>query len=98
MQPQPSTRTLVLNVLKFSLASRILTPFRFRGVPTVPILVGENSTPFSIHRDQLCEASSFFKAAFQGDFLEGSEMRMSFPEEEENTFELFVKWLYNQGL
>ena len=78
-------------------ALQTLTSYRFGGVPTVTILVGENSTPFSIHRDQLCEASSFFKAAFQGNFLEGSEMRMRLPEEEKHTFELFIEWLYNRS-
>ncbi|KAM0799093.1 hypothetical protein BDR22DRAFT_822703 [Usnea florida] len=73
------------------------TKHSFCGVPTVTILVGEDSTPFLIHRDQLCEASSFFKAAFEGDFLEGSEMRMSLPEEEGNTFDLFTQWLYNRS-
>ena len=85
------------NSVEVPLTSQTLIPNRFRGVPTVTILVGEDSTPFFIHRDQLCEASSFFKAAFQGDFLEGSEMRMSLPEEEEHTFDLFIQWLYNQG-
>ena len=78
-------------------ASQTLMSCRFGGVPTVTILVGEDSMPFFIHRDQLCEASSFFKAAFEGAFLEGSEMRMSLPEEEEHTFDLFIKWLYNEG-
>lgn len=85
------------NRVERPLAPQTLTSSRFSGVPTVTILVGENSTPFSIHRDQLCEASSFFKAAFEGAFLEGSEMRMSLPEEEDHTFDLFIQWLYNQG-
>ena len=79
------------------LALLTLTSYRFRGVPTVTILVGEDGTPFIMHRDQLCEASSFFKAAFQRAFLQGSEIRMSLPEEEEHTFDLFTQWLYNRS-
>ena len=78
-------------------ASQTLTSYRFCGVHTVTILVGEDSTPFFIHRDQLCESSSFFRAAFEGAFLEGSETRMSLPEEEETTFDLFIQWLYRQS-
>ena len=85
------------NSVERPLTSQTLTSYRFRGVHTVTILVGEDSTPFFVHRDQLCDASSFFKAAFEGAFLEGIEMRMSLPEEEEHTFDLFIQWLYNQG-
>ena len=86
-----------INHVEIPLPSQTLTSSRFSGVPTVTILVGENSRPFSVHRDQLCEASSFFKAAFEGAFREGSEMKMSLPEEEEHTFDLFIQWLYNRS-
>lgn len=75
---------------------QVLIPHRFGNVSTVTILVGEDQTPFHVHMDRLCEASSFFKAAFLGDFKESSEKTMHLPEDDEGTFELFVDWLYNQ--
>ena len=76
--------------------SQMLTSCRFSGVSVVTILVGKNKTPFQIHQDQLCEASSFFKAAFEGQFREGSEKKMDLPEEDVHLFDLFVQWLYHQ--
>lgn len=69
---------------------------RFYDVPTVTIIVGENKRSFHIHVDLLCDASSFFKAAFTGAFKESSEKTMYLPEDDEGTFELFVDWLYYQ--
>ena len=69
---------------------------RFCDVPTVSLVVGENKRSFHIHVDLLCDASSFFKAAYTGTFKEGSEKTMQLPEEDESTFEFFVDWLYHQ--
>lgn len=72
----------------------MLTLCRFGAVLTVTILVGKDKTPFQVHHDQLCEASAFFKAAFEGQFRESSEKTMDLPEEDEHLFDLFVQWLY----
>lgn len=69
---------------------------RFYEVPTVTIFVGKDQKPFYVHLDLLCNASTFFKAAFLGNFKEGSEKTMQLPEDDEETFELFVDWLYYQ--
>ncbi|CAF9942840.1 MAG: hypothetical protein ALECFALPRED_010144 [Alectoria fallacina] len=77
---------------------KILTPakHKFGNVSTVTLLVGKNKTPFHVHMDRLCEASSVFEAAFLGNFKESSEKTMQLPEDDEGTFELFVDWLYGQ--
>ena len=70
--------------------------YRFWEVPTVTLFVGEDKRPFHVHRSLLCEASSFFKAAFEGNFRETSEQKMDLPEEDEGSFDLFVQWLYDR--
>lgn len=70
--------------------------YRFSNTSTVTLLVGENKAAFHVHLDVLCDASPFFKAAFLGSFRESSEKTMQLPEDDEDTFELFVGWLYCQ--
>lgn len=62
----------------------------------VTLFVGASQKPFYIHVDLLCNASSFFKAAFTGDFKESSDKTMQLPEDDENLFSLFIDWLYHQ--
>lgn len=69
---------------------------RFYKGPTVTLIVGKNRESFNVHLDLLCNTSSFFKAAFLGDFKENSEKTMQLPEDDESIFELFVDWLYYQ--
>ena len=62
------------------------------------LYVGEDKTPFYVHEDLLCEVSSVFKAAFGPNWhsKQGFERKMDLPEEEVNTFEDFVDWLYTR--
>lgn len=69
---------------------------RFCEVPTVTIFVGKDRKPFYVHQEQLCEVSSFFKAAFTSGFREASEQTMELVEEDEDTFDRFIQWLYSQ--
>lgn len=69
---------------------------RWADVATVSLIVGETQTAFHVHEADLFEASPFFKAAFTSDFRESSERTMTLPEDDENTFELFVDWLYHR--
>ena len=73
-----------------------MTSYRFHETPTVTLFVGTSQKPFYVHVDLLCDVSSFFKAAFTGDFKEGSDKTMQLPEDDENTFSLFIDWLYHQ--
>ena len=73
-----------------------LTAYRFYETPTITLFVGTSQKAFYVHVDLLCDASSFFKAALTGDFKESSDKTMQFPEDDENTFSLFIDWLYHQ--
>ena len=60
----------------------------------VKICVGESRKAFFLHRKLLCELD-YFKAALEGHFREAESGELSFPEHGENTFSLFVSWIYD---
>ncbi|KAL8785471.1 MAG: hypothetical protein Q9195_008614 [Heterodermia aff. obscurata] len=70
----------------------------FIDVPMVSLLVGQNETLFNIHRDILCHASPFFTSAFMGsgagEFEEKSTQSMNLPEEDPDTIDYLVQWIY----
>ena len=51
-----------------------------------------------MHKELLCEASHFFKAAFDGGFLEAKERTVEMPDEDVVTFEHFQIWLYSNKI
>jgi len=62
----------------------------------VTVYVGDVKNEFHIHQNLLCGASTFFDAAFTSKFKEGSEKKMTLPEDDPEVFEAFVQWLYHQ--
>ncbi|KAI4246368.1 MAG: hypothetical protein L6R40_002036, partial [Gallowayella cf. fulva] len=60
----------------------------------VTLIVGPNLKQYHVHRDLICDRSAHFRAALQGQFLEGQTGRVELPEDEEVTIELFIRWLY----
>lgn len=73
-----------------------LTSYRSSSVCTVTILVGSDQIPFNVHKDQLCEASAVFRAAFISQYKESPEEKTNLPEEDVDMVDLFVQWLYKQ--
>ena len=74
----------------------MLTAYRFHEAPVVTLFVGMSQKPFYVHVDLLCETSSFFKAAFTGDFKESADKTMQLPEDNEKIFSLLIDCLYQQ--
>ena len=60
-------------------------------------MVGPDEYRFDVHKDLLCKASPFFKAAFDGNFAEAAGI-MKLPEEDVMTFKHFIYWLYSRRL
>ena len=75
-----------------------LTLFRFLNELMVNIFVGAERTKFHLHRDLLCNRSDYFRACFVGDFKEAQQKELSLPEDNAESFELFVTWLYGTHL
>ena len=57
-------------------------------------MVGESKTPFHVHEAELFKVSPVFKAAFSSAFKEGSDRKMTLPDDDAEIFNLLVEWLY----
>ena len=64
----------------------------------VNIFVSAEQRKFHLHCDLLCERSDFFRAAFQGHFKEAEAEELTLPDENVESFELLVAWLYGASL
>jgi hypothetical protein len=42
----------------------------------------------------LCNTSPFFRSALKGSFAEASKRSIELPEDDADSFDLFVRWLY----
>lgn len=58
------------------------------------VLVGEEKASFFVHQEILCSASPFLKAALTGNFMEGNGEPLSLPEDDPDTFERFLQYVY----
>lgn len=67
-----------------------------KGEPVVTLYVGNDREVFYIHRNLLCNASPVFKAAFAGKFRESSELSMELPDEDVDSLNRLVQWLYTK--
>lgn len=64
----------------------------------VDIFVGAERKQFHLHHDLLCARSDYFKACFEADFKEAKQKELFLPEDDIESFSLFVKWLYGASL
>lgn len=71
---------------------------RFEGISTIALYVGISAVPFQVHENLLFGMSPVLKAAFTSEFKEASERCMKFPEDNADTFELFLRWLYTADI
>jgi len=62
------------------------------------VLIGPDQTRFSVHKDVLCQRSSFFNAAFSGDWKEKNERKIALPDDNEELFSKFLGWAYTDDL
>ena len=64
----------------------------------VNIFVGAERKRYHLHRDLLCDRSDYFTACFIGEFREAQENELSLPEDNIESFDLLVQWLYGAPL
>lgn len=60
----------------------------------VNVYVGPKRKKFHLHKDLVCDRSSFFKKAVAGGFKEQKEKALYLPEDHVGGFILFVQWIY----
>ncbi|PVH71818.1 hypothetical protein DL98DRAFT_89832 [Cadophora sp. DSE1049] len=53
---------------------------------------------FPIHKNHICHYSSFFDAAFNGNFAEARSQEVDLYEVKPETFGIFVNWIYTQDV
>jgi hypothetical protein len=64
----------------------------FKG-PKVIIKVEDKE--YELPKKLLCDASSFFDRAFNGNFKEGNEQKMELKETTKTCFELAIQWMFS---
>ncbi|KAF2139978.1 uncharacterized protein K452DRAFT_253689, partial [Aplosporella prunicola CBS 121167] len=70
-------------------------PFNNYG-PIVLLIVGESRQEFPVHRGLICHHSTFFRAAYEGGFLESTTGICHLPDEDPVIVEAFLNWLYTR--
>lgn len=68
------------------------------GTTTVNIIVGPEQQIFILHKDLLCETSSYFQAALNGSFLEAKTQEIRLEKEDVTVFKHFQYWLYSRAI
>ena len=90
------------NLLKFLLQHSIVMDdpdfTKFQNNPIVALNVGPDKLTFHVHEELLFKYSPVFKAAFSGECRESSERCMALPEDDPETVERFMQWLYSKSL
>ena len=59
------------------------------------VFIGHEEKAFIIHRRLVCQASSYFKAALDGDFEESIKGELHLHEQEPELFNCFLEWVYS---
>ncbi|ETI25631.1 hypothetical protein G647_02405 [Cladophialophora carrionii CBS 160.54] len=65
------------------------------GNEVVRIIVGPQQEEFTIHKNLICAASTFFQTALTGNFIEGAEQKVTLSEEDPQYLQLAYDWLYS---
>lgn len=68
--------------------------YRLDFAEDVVILVGETERRSVVHKNILCQSSTFFKAACSGQWLEATERLVRLPEANVEAFHNYACWLY----
>jgi hypothetical protein len=63
---------------------------------TIRVLVGPDRVVFDVHRNFVCEESSFFKKAINGPFREAEKKEIELPFEEPHIFTAVMNWIYRK--
>ena len=62
------------------------------------MIVGKDETKFEVHKDLLCQHSSFFSGCLEADFAEASSKEILLPDDHPVAVRIFVKWIYNRQI
>ncbi|KAK5679431.1 hypothetical protein LTS10_008249 [Elasticomyces elasticus] len=74
-----------------------VTPKRFRPsfTDTITVLAGEDEATFTIHKDTVCQRSTYFRSACKPEWQDGqADKSIPLPEVQPGTFKLYAHWAY----
>lgn len=71
---------------------------KFQNNPVVTLNVGPDRHTFHVHQELLFNTSPVFKAAFSKTYQESNERCMTLPDEDPETVERLMQWLYFKSL
>lgn len=63
--------------------------------PTINVVVGNSKEDFRVHEAMIRSSSPFFEKALAGPWKEASQRLVKLPEDEPQTFALYINWLYS---
>lgn len=75
-----------------------LTSHSTLGSDIVDIYVGPLRKHFEVHEELLCQDVPVFNTMFKSGFMEGLKKSADFPEDDSETFDTFIQWLYDDEL
>ncbi|KAL2061899.1 hypothetical protein VTL71DRAFT_7277 [Oculimacula yallundae] len=67
-------------------------------IVSIIVRTGLNQKTFKVHKDLLCQKVPFFAAMFNTGFLESKTQSATLPEDDSNSFEHFLGWLYRDSI
>jgi hypothetical protein len=93
-RPLPS-KSLIIPAIHI----RILTSYskHFQG-GVVTVVIGSTKKSFTVHKDLLIFYSDYFRAAFNGSFIEAIDKKINLLDTDQKAFEHFYAWLYTRKL
>ncbi|KAI9903639.1 hypothetical protein N3K66_000168 [Trichothecium roseum] len=69
-------------------------PTWYLGATVRVVVGGDDPTTFSVHESVICEASDYFRMAFNGPWIEAEERKMVLRGVEASIFNLYLNFLY----
>ena len=64
----------------------------------VTVLLGEDAKPITVHKNILCQSSSFFQKGCSGRWRSSNDRPFTLADHEESNFLIYVHWLYTGEL
>ncbi|CAG8956827.1 hypothetical protein HYFRA_00011216 [Hymenoscyphus fraxineus] len=98
-EKQKSTKPKAQLAVKPKLKKELRRTISF-GTDILDLYVGPGDNPkhFKVHKKILCQKVEVFDKMFNGGFLEASESKAHFPEDNPESFAAFIQWVYTDEI
>jgi hypothetical protein len=68
------------------------------GTEMVNLYVGPGKRKFLVHKEILCSKVLYFEKMFKGGFEEATKNEATFPEDDAESFDLLLSWVYHDSI